>query len=873
MKTLATAALAVAILAAPVCAAARAEIVPDQAIAALAEENLARHFESVAIERYLAGAGEEERGAVQFLLAWLPPSDLGALPADLLLENVELALKAWRAAPWRDEIDPYLFCTYVLPHRVSQEPVQNWRRRLRDLVGPRVEGMTLEDAALEVNRFCREWATYTPTSGRDQGPLTTMRRGLGRCEEEMILTICAMRSVGIPARACSVPCWCTSDGNHAWTEVYTGREGGWRYLGSCEPAACLDQAWFTGAASRTGAVYSVGYGEAPVPAEYESALSRQADGVTVLNSIEVYGDPGTLVPAVGASGVTDGEADVHVHTFNWGGLVPIARVRADQAILLGPGDYVLTAEVDGSPRSAIASVRSGATTRVALEPGLAVLENAIWLRAAPPSEPGDDCRVAGDDPVWLRHEREIARRDLERCRSSLPSPEWTALVGEGPDAEALAERMESAGPTQAEWSSAVAGLDDRLRPRAFALLEAMDTKDFYEGDPELLGSILEATERVRATAGASLADSLWDRHVLPPRLHRQAGTMRWWLDLPTAGDDAARSPGQVLGLFRGHVTRLERTHLGHVAAPEETWRAGYASPPSSRACLAALLRTHGIPARAGLGVPYVEAWEDGRWSRFVPFADDAEEGDERDDGTGGMAYVAARYSDRGRPVDEIETWRQTRLTTFTDGAFRTWYPGQLSEGGGLVEWSLEEGTYWLFGGLRNPRGEPRFVARCIDVAPGDTVRIDLDIGIPLDEWDERDLVAREWDTSNEVSVTFDGATVDLRELAKDGAIVVVTLSGHEASTRQLGALRETDWETLGLEFLPLRLSGVSGHAPEPGGATIERDVAADAFGVVNPVRDLPLTVVLDSTGETLLWLRGMRLDTSDYVRGLIAGDR
>ena len=103
----------------------------------------------------------------------------------------------------------------------------------------------MTEAALEIGRLTREWATYKASSRRDQGPLTTMERGIGRCEEEMILTICALRSVGIPVRSCSAPWWTTGNSNHAWVEVYVGRDEGWHYMESCDASACLDRTWFT----------------------------------------------------------------------------------------------------------------------------------------------------------------------------------------------------------------------------------------------------------------------------------------------------------------------------------------------------------------------------------------------------------------------------------------------------------------------------------------------------------------------------------------------------------------------------------------------------------------------------------------------------
>ena len=116
---------------------------PSEEVMDRIDENLTRHYEGDVLRSYLEGAEVERREAVEFLLAWLPASDLGALPAEMLIENVELAVESWHEASWSDEIDPYIFHTYVLPHRVTQEPVQRWRPELRELTAPRVEGMTL----------------------------------------------------------------------------------------------------------------------------------------------------------------------------------------------------------------------------------------------------------------------------------------------------------------------------------------------------------------------------------------------------------------------------------------------------------------------------------------------------------------------------------------------------------------------------------------------------------------------------------------------------------------------------------------------------------------------------------------------------------
>ncbi len=298
---------------------------------------LARHPDGEAIGSWYdtLPLGSLEQEAARWILAWLPTSDLATLSLALLQEHVYGACDTYRNTEWGQRIPKDVWLHFVVPHRVSQEPLQHWRSELgRPLAQVTAEYSSMEEAALAVNRWCREQATYISTSGRDMGPLTTIARGLGRCEEEMILTICAMRAAGIPARACSTPYWTFTDDNHAWVEVWV--DGGWYYAESCDDRRCLNDAWFSHAASRTGMVRSVGYGEFDPNPE---PLYRAKDGVTVVNSTSVYTDPFTLRVKVDGSP----EADIYVNVLNYGTIRSIAKISAGTEIKLGPGSYALTA--------------------------------------------------------------------------------------------------------------------------------------------------------------------------------------------------------------------------------------------------------------------------------------------------------------------------------------------------------------------------------------------------------------------------------------------------------------------------------------------------------------------------------------------------
>ncbi|MCD8260664.1 MAG: hypothetical protein LUD15_03520, partial [Bacteroides sp.] len=57
--------------------------------------------------------------------------DIEVLSADYLIENIDLAFKAWQE-PWSRHFTFDEFCEYILPYRVRNEPISNWRKLLHE---------------------------------------------------------------------------------------------------------------------------------------------------------------------------------------------------------------------------------------------------------------------------------------------------------------------------------------------------------------------------------------------------------------------------------------------------------------------------------------------------------------------------------------------------------------------------------------------------------------------------------------------------------------------------------------------------------------------------------------------------------------------
>ncbi len=192
---------------------------------------------------------------IEFLYSNMSLPDSVDYPRSYWKEQVRLALRARREMSWGDSVPRWEFLNYVLPVRVNNESLDNARQVIYRDLAPRLRGLTMQQAALEVNHWCHEHVSYRPSDARTSSPLATMANTIGRCGEESTFTVAALRSVGIPARQVYCPRWAHTDDNHAWVEVWicnpSSPTGFWHFMGACEPEETLDRGWFNWAASRS----------------------------------------------------------------------------------------------------------------------------------------------------------------------------------------------------------------------------------------------------------------------------------------------------------------------------------------------------------------------------------------------------------------------------------------------------------------------------------------------------------------------------------------------------------------------------------------------------------------------------------------------
>ena len=294
------------------------------------------------VDAWIATASEDEAICMKYLYAYMHPCDIVSYDVEAIASYVKATLDMYANIPYAKQVPAELFFTYVLCVRVNNEDLDKSREWIyRQLVDRVKDKKTMIEAALEVNYWCYEKATYIPSDDRTLAPFGMCNSARGRCGEESTLAVSAMRSVGIPARQCYVPRWAHCDDNHAWVEVWA--DGDWHYLGACEPEPVLDKGWFTAAASKAMLVHAKAFSDLESSAE----IAYKTPLYALMNVTERYADCAKLTVTVTDHGVPVQNVSVLFCLVNYSELFPLHKEKTASdgsvSFMTGKGDlYVCT---------------------------------------------------------------------------------------------------------------------------------------------------------------------------------------------------------------------------------------------------------------------------------------------------------------------------------------------------------------------------------------------------------------------------------------------------------------------------------------------------------------------------------------------------
>ena len=701
----------------------------------------------------------EEKEALQFLYAYMPLADFTDYTTEYYLSNVRSSLDTRDEMGWN--VPEREFRHFVLPIRVNNEDLDSSRVVFAREIKPRIQGMPMKDAILEVNHWCHEKLTYKPSDARTLSPLSSMRSSLGRCGEESTFTVAALRSVGIPARQVYTPRWAHSDDNHAWVEAWA--DGEWYFMGACEPEAVLNLGWFNAPARRGLLMHTRVFGH------YDGPEEKVMEGLnfTEINLIDNYAKTARVDFVVKDElGNPVDSALVDFDIYNYAEFYPALAKYTDKDgktfLTAGMGDMLAWASKDG--KYGHSKVSFGKDSLVTIVISGNHPDEMESMMIVPPAE-GANIPEVTQEQRKANGER-TAKEDLIRktFMATFAKDDGT------PGGKFLAK---AAGNHEVIEGFLAAHPDQR----ALELLESLSDKDMIDVTREILEDSYMATDA-----------------ILCPRVANEFLTPYKGFFKGALSEEERKTlsnPTNLIKWVKDNINLVNDTKSWRITmSPIGVFKSRLADKNSREIFFVSLARTLGIDARkdpvtgkvqyATIGSAPEKSWID------VDF-------DSAKDVLTPKGMVVLNYVPSGKlanpgyysnfTISKIENGR-TNLLTFDEG--------EVDMGGG-VSWetvfkkgtALDEGDYILVSGNRLSDGSVPVTLRKFSVKEGQTTAVDLIIEIP----DNKLSVIGEFDSETRYWKTAGSNPVSILSSTGRGVFVVAFLTPrHEPSVHAVNDL-------------------------------------------------------------------------------------
>ena len=583
-------------------------------------ENRKKYFAPIIseIEAGLSLCSEEEALLIKFFYGTMPLRDAGEYPFEIFLSYVRHALWLRKTIDWCKKLPEDLFVHDVLYYRINSEDISDCRRFFYEQLKDRIVGLDEYQAAVEINYWCVEHATYEMADDRTAGPMTMYRSGKGRCGEESTFTVTALRSVGLAARQVYTPRWAHCDDNHAWVEVWVNGE--WHFLGACEPEEKLDRGWFTGPAGQALLIHSRTFGDYAA-GKREEVIGR--DGAVVCHNVTAsYTKTRKLrIQVRKQDNIPAAHAQVSVEILNMAEYFPAAVLETDEqgetSIRLGLGDIRLQARSEGKfverycnlAEDGVGAADADYAVTLVLKDSEAGMKDALsgvsarkWhlAKLCAPKEVVVRESVLSEEEV-SRGTRRLA--DAVKLREERFDQLTRHAIAVHPEEE---ERMRVAGENAEELT---AFLEKDANPDRKKLLDSLTKKD----NKDLRAEVLE--DHLSAKRG-SWSEDIHVQDLLCPRIWlEEIGAYRSYIcSVLTAQEQEAfaSNPELIWNYVNQNITDIpEEEYDTLCASPIGCLKLKMGSAVSRTILFIAICRSLNIPARLDKSLMLPEYWADG----------------------------------------------------------------------------------------------------------------------------------------------------------------------------------------------------------------------------------------------------------------------
>jgi hypothetical protein len=155
--------------------------------------------------------------------------DVACMDASYLISNIEQAFKVWKEQPWGKNVNFRDFCEYILPYRIGEEPLQEWRSVFYEKYNPLLDSLRNTRDATDplaaaraviavLSKPDKHFTTILPGLP-NAGPYLCDRWRSGSCRELTDLTVYVLRALGIPCGVDFMQSHAKVNAGHSWAFI------------------------------------------------------------------------------------------------------------------------------------------------------------------------------------------------------------------------------------------------------------------------------------------------------------------------------------------------------------------------------------------------------------------------------------------------------------------------------------------------------------------------------------------------------------------------------------------------------------------------------------------------------------------------------
>jgi hypothetical protein len=137
--------------------------------------------------------------------------DAHVITADYLIKNIDFSFRLWEEAPWGKHISFEHFCEEILPYRVGNEPIEDWKESYHQKYQHMLDTAHYDKSSplaacriifsylhSKTEKDLLEWVFAYDWNVSNLGAVSLLTLRYGTCQEQTDMLVYVMRSVGIP---------------------------------------------------------------------------------------------------------------------------------------------------------------------------------------------------------------------------------------------------------------------------------------------------------------------------------------------------------------------------------------------------------------------------------------------------------------------------------------------------------------------------------------------------------------------------------------------------------------------------------------------------------------------------------------------------